>query len=463
MTLSAQTEECLDCHRSISPGIVEDWRSGAHAHMTPAQAMAKTGLELKVSSGSIPEEFLKVAVGCYECHSLNAENHKDNFEHFDYKVNVIVSPNDCATCHALEKEQFSPSKKSYAYWNLKKNPIYHKLVETIISIKEPKQGEIVQLEASPFTEAETCYGCHGTLVEATGARTLETDLGEITIPQLSNWPNQGIGRINPDGSRGACTACHPRHSFSMAIARKPDTCSQCHLEPDLPAWNVYRESKHGNIYHSVQNNWNWNNTPWAVGRDFKSPTCAVCHNSLIVSPDGEVIAERSHDFGARLWVRIFGLIYAHPQPRSGETYTIKNKDDLPLPTTFEGEPASTHLLNGEDQNERLGRMIKVCVSCHSTDWAEGHFAKLHSTVKETNKMTAAATELILAAWESGLADPGNPFDEAIEQKWILQWLFYSNSIRYASAMSGPDYAAFKNGWWNLTKNLQDMKHFFDQK
>ena len=71
-------------------------------------------------------------------------------------------------------------------------------------------------------------------------------------------------------------------------------------------------------------------------------------------------------------------------------------------------------------------------------------------------------EQFMAAWEAGLADPANPFDEGIEQKWILQWLFYSNSIRYASAMSGPDYAAFKNGWWNLTKNLQDMKHFFDR-
>jgi hypothetical protein len=38
------------------------------------------------------------------------------------------------------------------------------------------------------------------------------------------------------------------------------------------------------------------------------------------------------------------------------------------------------------------------------------------------------------------------FDEAIEQKWILQRLFYDNSVMYASAISGPDYAAFKNSW-----------------
>jgi hypothetical protein len=461
--VSEQTEECLGCHETYSPGIVEDWRSGKHARMTPKQGMAKSDLERKVSSDSVPDELQNVSVGCYECHSLNADKHTDNFDHFDYKINVVVSPNDCATCHAEEKEQYTSSKKGNAHWNLQKNPIYHKLVETITSLKEPKDGKIIQLESSDTAKAETCYACHGTAVSVKGTKTIETDEGEIDIPQLTNWPNQGVGRINPDGSQGACTACHPRHSFSIEIARKADTCSQCHLEPDLPAWNVYRESKHGNIYYSLQNKWNWENVPWTVGRDFKAPTCAVCHNSLIVTPDGDVIAERSHNFGARLWVRIFGLIYAHPQPKSGETYKIKNKDDLPLPTTFEGEPASDFLLSKESQNQRQSKMKKVCTSCHSSDWAEGHFAKLHKTIDETNKMTGAATELVVAAWEEGLADPVNPFDEAIEHKWILQWLFYSNSVRYASAMAGPDYAAFKNGWWNLTKNLQEMKHFFDKR
>jgi len=461
--LSDQTEECLECHRTISPGIVEDWLSGSHAHMTPAGAMEKTELGLKVSSKAVPEKLLSVAVGCYECHSLNAESHTDNFEHFDYKINVVVSPKDCATCHTKEQEQYSSTKKSFAYGNLKKNPVFHKLVETIISLKEFKDGEIIQLEASPSTEAETCYGCHGTLIEVTGTRTFETELGEIQVPQLANWPNQGVGRINPDGSQGACTACHPRHSFSIEIARKPETCSQCHLEPDLPAWNVYRESKHGNIYSSVHHKWNWTKVPWTVGKDFKAPTCAVCHNSLIVDPDGEVIAERSHDFGARLWVRLFGLIYAHPQPKSGDTYTITNADGLPLPTTFKGEPASDFLMEEESQKQQQSKMTKVCTSCHSTDWAEGHFDKLHKTIEETNRMTAVATDLMLSVWDKGWANPANPFDEAIEQKWILQWLFYSNSVRYASAMSGPDYASFKNGWWNLTKNLQEMKYIFKKK
>ena len=72
-------------------------------------------------------------------------------------------------------------------------------------------------------------------------------------------------------------------------------------------------------------------------------------------------------------------------------------------------------------------------------------------------MVKIATRLMQNAWDDGLADPSNPFDESLEQKWTLQWLFYANSLRYGSAMMGPDYTTFKNGWWNLTKNLQGMK------
>ena len=72
-------------------------------------------------------------------------------------------------------------------------------------------------------------------------------------------------------------------------------------------------------------------------------------------------------------------------------------------------------------------------------------------------MVLTATTLLQRAWEDKLADPGNPFDETIEQLWIEQWLFYANSVRYARAMMGPDYASFKNGWWEMNNNVNKMK------
>jgi hydroxylamine dehydrogenase len=457
LSISEETQECIDCHEAVTPGIVDDWLSSRHSLTTPEMALQKPSLERRVSNDKIPENLRTTVVGCYECHSLNADKHKDNFEHNGFSINVIVSPNDCSTCHSLEAEQYAHSKKANALGNLAENPVYTALVETVDGIQEIKDNTIIAHQASEITKGKTCYACHGTRIEVLGMKTLETDSDELEVPNLTNWPNQGVGRINPDGSKGACTSCHPRHSFSIEIARKPYTCAQCHLAPDVPAWDIYEESKHGNIFQSKQMDWNWNPVPWKIGKDFQAPTCATCHNSLLVNTVGEVVAERTHDFGSRLWIRIFGLIYSHPQPKNGSTPIIKNADNLPLPTTFSGDLASDYLIDKTEQAQRKNRMSAVCRSCHGTDWVNGHFVQLDTTIDEADKMVFAATQLMQKGWELGLADTKNPFDESLERKWVSQWLFYANSLRYSAAMGGPDYAAFKYGWWDLTKNVQEMK------
>ncbi len=50
----------------------------------------------------------------------------------------------------------------------------------------------------------------------------------------------------------------------------------------------------------------------------------------------------------------------------------------------------------------------------------------------------------------------NLFDEALEKKWVEQWLFYANATRMASAMAGTDYGVFVNVSWYLSRNIQEM-------
>jgi hydroxylamine dehydrogenase len=460
--VSPQTQGCIGCHVIYTPGIVSDWLTSRHAKITPAEGLKKPPLERRLSATNLPQALLGYAVGCYECHGLNPASHRDNFKHMGNSINVVVTPSDCKTCHPVEASQFEGSKKSYAYKDLMENSVYHMLVGTITGVSRIDNRKTATDKPSEMTLHETCLGCHGTKVDSDGMKTIVTKLGKIEIPNLTNWPNQGVGRVNPDGSRGSCSACHARHAFSIGMARKPYTCSQCHLEPDVPAWNVYEESKHGDILFSKYQEWNFDSVPWIIGKDFKAPSCATCHNSLLVSSSGDIVAERTHDFGSRLWVRLFGLIYSHPQPKSGDTTIIRNKDGLPLPVTFTDQPASEYLIDKTEQDKRLRAFENICNGCHSTQWIEGHFAKLDNTVKETDEMTLAATKLITEAWEEGMEDKTNPFDEALEKMWAGQWLFYSNSVRYASAMTGaPDYTSFKNGWWYMSENLQHMKDWLE--
>jgi hydroxylamine dehydrogenase len=465
--ISEATEECISCHLSVYPGILAEWEKSLHAKISPKEALKKSQLERRVSADKVPDELAQTAVGCAECHTMNPTKHEDTFEHEGYKVHVVVTPEDCAVCHPTEAKQYGQNLMSHAYGNLKNNPVYHSLADSVNGVQSFEDMKTTLREPDAETEAESCYYCHGTVVEVKGKRTRKTVMDEMVFPVLSGWPNQGVGRINPDGSKGSCTACHTRHAFSIEMARKPHTCSECHKGPDVPAYKAYEVSKHGNIYSSLGSEWDFQAVPWTLGKDFSAPTCATCHVSLLITQEGEVVAERTHRMSNRLPWRIMGLIYAHPHPISPDTTIIKNKAGLPLPTELTGEPVAEYLIDPKEQEKRRNAMHKLCLSCHSYGWVKGHWTRFENTLKTTNEMTLTATKMMVTAWEKGVAkgltQNDGIFNEALEKKWVEQWLFFANSTRFASAMAGADYGVFANGRWYMSKNIQEMADWLELK
>ena len=457
--ISEDTLGCLDCHEYVTPGIVADWEASRHALVSPVEGLAKDLLERRISAIEIADTLSETVVGCAECHTMNAESHPGSFEHNGYTVHTVVSPRDCATCHPVEVDEYRDNLMSQAYGNLMYNPLYQKMVDAANGLHEYDSGSIVFHGGDEANNADSCLSCHGTEVRITGSETRETDMGEMDFPTLANWPNIGVGRVNPDGTVGSCSPCHARHQFSIEVARKPYTCAQCHKGPDVPAAKVYSVSVHGNIQKSIDKTWNFESVPWTVGTDFTAPTCATCHISLVVDEEGEIVAERSHRMNDRLPWRLFGLPYAHPHPISADTSSIVNQAGLHLPTELSGEPVSEFLIDAAEMEKREETMKKVCLGCHGSQWVDGHFKRLETSIAATNHLTLQATKLLSDVWEQGLANAENPFDEAIEVMWTEQWLFFGNSTRFASAMGGTDYGVFDNGRWWQHKNLQKMHDY----
>uniref|UniRef100_A0A7C4EL54 Hydroxylamine oxidase n=1 Tax=Thermodesulfovibrio aggregans TaxID=86166 RepID=A0A7C4EL54_9BACT len=415
--VSKETQICLGCHKVVTPGIVSDWKNSKHS--------------------------IKNFAGCAECHVTNVSR-IDSFDHNGFKIHTVVTPSDCAGCHPEESDQYTKNMMSYAYGNLVNNPIYKDLMNTINGIY------------SALTEEDSCLSCHGTKIEVKELKERETMMGAMKFPVIKGWPNTGVGRLNPDGSKGSCSACHTRHSFSVEIARKPETCSTCHKGPDVPAYKVYTVSKHGKIYSSKKEKWNFETTPWKAGIDFSSPTCAVCHVSQI-NINGQVIVKRTHQMNDRLAHRLFGVPYATAHPKSPDTTIAKNKAGLPLFSELSGQPVTEYLIDENEQKKRISKMKLVCSVCHVSSFIDGHFSRLDESIKTTNDMTLQATGLLLDAWKRGLANKKDSlFNETIESLWTEQWLFYANSVRFASAMGGADYGVFDNGRWNLSRNIQKM-------
>jgi hydroxylamine dehydrogenase len=79
--VSPAGEKCLDCHESITPAVVEQWRGSRHA---------------------------AARVDCNSCHQANPGD-PATFDHYGLKIAVIVTPNYCARCHAKQAKEFEGS------------------------------------------------------------------------------------------------------------------------------------------------------------------------------------------------------------------------------------------------------------------------------------------------------------------------------------------------------------------
>ncbi len=347
VVVPSDSRDCVDCHikNNFGKAAYEQWEVSAHA---------------------------KNGVGCYDCH-MAEDGDKDLMNHYGRKISVIVSPLDCARCHDEEVESFTNS--------------HHANAGKILGSLDNVLGEVVE---GPPAAVSGCKQCHGSVVKVNKDGTLSAD----------TWPNTGIGRINPDGSKGSCTACHSRHTFSVAMARRPENCGKCHLGPDHPQKEIYDESKHGIAFYSNQDKMNLNSASWVVGKDYSAaPTCATCHVSA--APGVNV----THDPGERI------------------SWNLRPK-------------VSKHQKNWESKR---ATMQKVCASCHNPDFVNSFYKQYDSVVELYNEKFGKPALAIMNDLRKANKLTPTPFDEKIEWTYFYLWHHEGRRARHGAAMMGPDY------------------------
>jgi hydroxylamine dehydrogenase len=354
--ISEGGKACLECHVGSTPGIVEQWKASAHA---------------------------KKGVDCYSCHRAN-EKDPATFEHYGQKIAVIVTPNYCGRCHATEVKQFEAS--------------HHAAAANFIGSLDNMLGEIV--EGGPAAN-NGCRQCHGSEVKYTGEGKFDP----------ATWPNSGIGRINPDGSRGSCAACHGRHSFSSAVARMPENCGKCHLGPDHPQIEIYNESKHGIQYRAHIPQMNLESKSWVVGKDYSAaPTCATCHMSATSNQPV------THDVGERI------------------SFTLRPAVSIKL----------------ENWERRRLNMIDVCSNCHATGWVDNFYKQYEGTIDLYDEKFAKPAKAIMDKLYAAKKLTPTPFDEPIEWTYYDLWHHAGRRARMGTAMMGPDYTQW-HGFFEVAK------------
>ncbi|MCB1792566.1 MAG: hypothetical protein KDJ24_19820 [Gammaproteobacteria bacterium] len=380
-------QECVSCHAKSSAGITTQWKESTHA---------------------------EAGVNCLDCHKASADE-PDAITHEGQTIATVVSPKDCGRCHTAEEEQQRGSVHA----------------EAVAVIAERLPAMVTNL-AGPAIEAAGCAQCHGSKVEMLGNGKLDPN----------TWPNSGIGRINPDGSRGSCSSCHGRHSFSKAQARAPQACVRCHSGPDSPDKEVYEASKHGMAFASNHDKMNLGADTWVAGKDYSAaPTCATCH----MGAAGKLPA--THDVGMRnAWnlntpvsERQHLVVFADGAKRELPESMSAPKRGTKVPK-LDGAEGEVKMVATPDRRRQA--MTLVCRECHGKDFAEAFMKQFDGVVALYNdKFGKPARAIMQALYSRQLLTPA-PFDEPIELTYWELWHDEGARGRHGAAMMSPNHA-----WW----------------
>lgn len=393
---SKESKDCITCHKALDYGLYQQWGTSQHH---------------------------RAKIGCFECHAAQ-EGEIDAFKHEGQWIATIVSPKDCAKCHETIVKEFDES--------------HHSKAARILGSLDNVLAEVVEGNRSFVTPAfqggnsaaavNGCWQCHGSQVKVLTGGKLDP----------ATWPNTGIGRLNPDGSEGSCSACHSRHAFSIEQARHPDNCGKCHMGPDHPQKEIYYESKHGIAFTAHKDKLKMGASKWVVGEDYyHAPTCATCHMSA--TPGRAATKDRpavtgqdvTHDVGMRIsW---------NNRPKVSVRPEVSDKKMG---------------LAGANVNwmTRRDNMKDVCLNCHQTQWVENFYVQYDGLVHLYNEKFGKPGLALAGLAKHAKELPNVNFTHDADWAWWEMWHHEGRRARHGASMMGPDYTHW-HGTYEVAKTF----------
>ncbi|MFZ0389194.1 MAG: multiheme c-type cytochrome [Calditrichia bacterium] len=343
------------------------------------------GIAVKLIEEWHASRHAEIGIGCNECHHAEeGEFDAMRCPESDLVIGRHPTPGDCAECHAEQVAEHTNSK--------------HAVGQVMMALKGPDRNVF----EPTISTKNGCEQCHN------------------------------IGNYWPDGTIGECDACHSKHRFDPAQARRAEVCGECHVGPDHPHIEIYMESKHGNMYAAFGYEWDWDYTP-GEEPPFSAPTCATCHMSAT---------------------------------RTGKRFTHNVSERLSWESQAPFSVRTQNFWGGIPWQEKRKRMEGVCQQCHSNNfimrylltadlcnlqyneiWEETQYwANLlkKNGVIETDVFTFGDVQL--TNW------PKEGYDEEIEHTIYRNWHHEGRRFRHGAQMMGADYTQW-HGIWEIQENL----------
>jgi hydroxylamine dehydrogenase len=351
---------CAGCHSRLQYSVVHEYEMSVHAHE---------------------------GVNCLQCHQ--PARGQQGHPHRGFVIARAVTPANCRSCHEPVYQQFVRSRHAAPSWAAVAGSADFTAEQ--IALAEQYQPGAVKRPPHPLVALEGkgaavsgCLSCHS------------------------------VGRPNADGSIGDCTACHTRHTSSVAIARLPTTCGQCHMGPDHSQLEIYQESKHGLMFQAQRALLNLDAPPRTLStRDMFVPTCATCHMSGL---NGRGV---THDPSERLSYFLFAEV---SEKRPG----------------FARAQAA---------------MKDVCRACHTDALVSRVYREAETVVEATNEKVAATKAIVEGLRRDGLL-PKAPFSTPLDFTYFDYWHYDGRTAKHGAFMGGADFVQWHGNYPLLARGVE---------
>lgn len=356
----------------------------------------------------------QVDVDCATCHGSEHRT-KD-----DAAKARLPTPDTCAQCHDARVAEFKRGKHAFAWAAVKAMPTFH---YQPIAIREGLKG---------------CGGCH--------------KLGLKSEAEQREMAKESGGFGN-----ASCDACHTRHLFSRAEARRPEACQTCHMGFDHPQWEMYSSSKHG-VRNALKQQ-------KAIPETAAAPTCQTCHmqggNHEVRTAWGFLavrlpLPEDDAQWKADRITILQGLGVLDPKGNPTARLEVVKAADVAR-------------LTQEAFDAERTKMLKTCGECHSSRFAAEQLRQADSLIRDADHLMAEGIRTVAALYQEGvLAKPKDyasafpdllTFHDAptpIEQRLFVMFLEHRMRAFQGAFHSNPDYANWY-GWSEMARDLVEIR------
>lgn len=360
--------KCAECHAHAQYSIVHEYEMSKHAQK---------------------------GITCLDCHQPAAGQAKEEHHGFTISAGRLTAGN-CRACHEQIYQQFLRSRHAAPSWAA----IYGEkgLTPEQVSFSEIFQPGGTKRPPHPFVLLE-------------GASAMSSGCEQC----------HSIGKPNSDGTIGTCTNCHTRHTTSVAVAREPRTCGQCHLGPDHSQIEIYEESKHGVLFNAQQKLLNLDAEPdQLTTRDMFVPTCATCHMSGL---NGVGV---THDPSERL------------------SYFLANAITEKRPNYATAQ----------------AKMKQICEQCHTSAGVDRVYEQGEKVIENTNQRVTEAKTLVDGLRKEG-ALTGPPFSNQIDFVYFDLWHYDGRTSKHGAFMGGADFVQW-HGNYPMLRKMAELHSMADQ-